>query len=200
MFIIRSFFSLIFLAVVGFAVHLAWFANTHHGADKRVEYWPGYCVLAPVTTDVCATVLALAHYVGAYGFDFGHYENGSGRRLVRIDETGGGQVVLPLPVVPGTVDDPDSEAAREEQVRFKHEMDELRQRQKEEEERNRKEAVQSNARFYARQECLIRAQAANSRYLQECQRLVAAAPHAIGTGLSTCPPPPPEASASNCPP
>ncbi|MGJ4902312.1 hypothetical protein ACQR0V_12135 [Bradyrhizobium sp. HKCCYLS2058] len=192
MFVIRHFFSLVFVAAVGLAIHLTWFANTHHGTDKRVEYWPGYCVLAPITTDACATTLALAHYVGAYDFDFGHYENGSGRRLVRIDETGSGQIVLPLPVVPGTPEDPDSEAAKQEQFRLQQEREAA-------EARHRDEIQQANAKYAARQQCLARAQAASARHLQECQRIVAATPHTIGTGLSICPPAPPEALASNCP-
>jgi hypothetical protein len=103
-FIFRHFFSLLFLAALGLASHVMWFANTHHGSDKRIDYWPTYCGTAPATRDACAVVLSVANYFGQYKYRFG-YDDG----FYRIGAFG---VRMSLPVTPGTLDDPDSDASR----------------------------------------------------------------------------------------
>ncbi|WP_375763906.1 hypothetical protein ACE10X_44600 [Bradyrhizobium sp. Pha-3] len=123
MFIFRHFFTLIFLVALGLAGHVVWFANTHHGSNPRIDYWPPYCVAAPITTDVCALVLSLANYSGQYEYSFGHYTpaGASIRQLVRIKDG----LPMALPVAPGTLDDPDSDASKARIAACLKEADEL---------------------------------------------------------------------------
>jgi hypothetical protein len=130
-FIFRNLFGFLFLAILGLGAHLTWFANKHHGSDRDVEYWPHYCVLAPVTTDMCATVLDLAHYFGFYSFSFGQLQGSSGKRLVRIGVSGDYQYPLPLPVVAGTLEDPDSEAAQQRK-QLQRDQDEAHEHERQE--------------------------------------------------------------------
>lgn len=123
MFILRHFFSLIFLAALGLAGHVVWFSNTHHGSDPSVDYWPSYCAASPAASDACAFVLSLANYFAQYEYSFGHYTpaGASVSQLVRIKNG----LPMALPVAPGTLDDPDSDASRARTAACLKEADEL---------------------------------------------------------------------------
>ncbi|WP_426612229.1 hypothetical protein [Bradyrhizobium sp. McL0616] len=102
------FLGLLFLCVLGLSAHIVWFANNHKGSDPKIEYWPPYCTLAPITIDGCGVVLSLANYFGQYPYYFAYLETGS-RARIRVDAYG---IRYALPVTPGSLADPDSNAAK----------------------------------------------------------------------------------------